>query len=300
VNQRWAYLLGNPVGHSVSPAMHNAAFQTLGIDATYDARLVAPEALEAEVSRLRDADCLGANVTIPYKQAVVPLLDHVDDESALLGAVNTIVRESDGSLSGTDTDALGLERWMRQLGISDAVAGRDTLVLGAGGAARATVLALVRCGARAVRVHNRSPARLKALVDDLGPRVSPVRLDCGALEVAASPAASPVGVLVNATSLGLLDRAPTVDPSWYGSGSWAIDLVYNPPETPFMRNAHAAGANAENGLGMLVHQAALAFERWTGQAPPMAAMEAAAVAALRTGAPETRALTSDPASGASL
>jgi shikimate dehydrogenase len=285
VSQRWACLLGNPVGHSLSPAMHNAAFRALGIDARYDARQVAADDLADAVTALRAADCLGANVTVPYKQAVVGLLDGVADAARQLGAVNTIVRMPDGTLCGSNTDGDGLERWLRDAGAAESVAHGDTLVLGAGGAARATVLALARCGARSIRVLNRTSARLDALVDDLRPHLGAVRLESGSLDLVAQPTDRPVDVVVNATSLGLVGRAPPVHPSWYASRpSWAIDLVYNPPDTAFMQAARSAGARAENGLGMLVHQAALAFELWTGQEPPVAILETAAMSALVTSA----------------
>src|SRR5437870_5470052 len=161
MSHRWACLLGQPVAHSLSPALHNAAFAALGMDAHYEARDVSPEGLCQAVAALRQVDCLGANVTAPHKQAVLALIDDLSDEVVVLGALNTIVNQS-GRLSGANTDARGLARWMRQAGIDPA--GRPALVLGAGGAARATVWALADLGARSIRVLNRTPHHAESLV----------------------------------------------------------------------------------------------------------------------------------------
>jgi shikimate dehydrogenase len=271
---RWACLLGHPVAHSHSPALHNAAFAALGIDASYEAWDVPPEpaAIARAVEALRRSNCLGANVTAPHKQAVLPLVDEVSDEVRALGALNTIVNH-EGRLFGANTDARGLARWMQEVSIEPA--GKPALVLGAGGAARAAVWALVELGAPRVRVLNRTPVRATELIDELAPHLRQVELVAGGLEEAAHPAAEPYGVVLNATSLGHHGQRPEVHPSCYSRDSVAIELAYNPPTTGFMVDAEAAGARAENGLGMLLHQAALAFERWTGQRPPMQVYEAA-------------------------
>ena len=263
---RRAYLLGQPVAHSLSPALHNAAFTALGIDATYAALEVTLEDLPRVVEGLRATECYGANVTAPHKQAVMSLLDDVREEALALGAVNTIVNR-EGVLSGGNTDAEGLARWMRQSGIQPS--GGSAVVLGAGGAARSAVWALAELGATSIVVLNRTVERAEALVTGLRPRLRATDLMWGDLREAAEPAPGPWQVIVNATSMGHHGSAPTVHPSWYSPDSVAIELAYNPPETGFMVAARSAGARAENGLGMLLHQAALAFERWTGQVPPM-------------------------------
>jgi shikimate dehydrogenase len=276
VSHRWACLLGQPVAHSLSPALHNAAFAASGMDAQYEAWDVSHDQLPATFERLRSADCLGANVTAPHKQAVIPLLDVVSATARALGAVNTIVNDH-GQLSGSNTDAAGLARWMRAAGIS--AGGERCLVLGAGGAARATVWALSELGASSILVLNRTLAHAEALVTALSGDIgsySGVELHAGGLSEAAGPSTAPWRVIVNATSLGHHGGAPLVHPSCYSRQTVAVELVYNPPETDFMVAARAAGARAENGLGMLVHQAALAFERWTGQPAPLGAYEAAA------------------------
>ncbi|MBV9579638.1 MAG: shikimate dehydrogenase [Chloroflexi bacterium] len=271
MTHRWACLLGEPVAHSLSPALHNAAFAALGIDAHYEARLVSYDELPDMVRQLRASDCLGANVTAPHKQAVIPLVDQLGEEVHALGVLNTIVNV-DGRLVAGNTDAAGLARWMRQSHIDPA--GHPAVVIGAGGAARSTVWALADLGATAVVVLNRTVERAQALITSLEPHLKSVDLMWGSLGEAAEPVRQPWRIVVNATSLGHHGSAPEVHPSWYSPDSVAIELAYNPPMTRFMVAAREAGARAENGLGMLLHQAALAFERWTGEAPPMAVYEA--------------------------
>jgi shikimate dehydrogenase len=276
VSHRWACLLGQPVAHSLSPALHNPAFAAAGLDAHYEARDVSPADLPAAVALLRAADCMGANVTAPHKQAMLALVDDLSEEARALGAVNTVINHG-GRLIGANTDAAGLARWMRLANIP--VLNQHALVLGAGGAARAVVWALFDLGANVVTVLNRTPSHAERLVDELHPhlRRSDPYFDLvwGELIQAAEPHEPACQVVVNATSLGHHGAAPDVHPSWYSPHSTAIELAYNPPETAFMVAARDAGARAENGLGMLLHQAALAFERWTGQAAPMGAYEAA-------------------------
>jgi shikimate dehydrogenase len=272
VSHRWACLLGQPVAHSHSPALHNAAFSALGIDANYEAWDVSPEGLNKAVEALRRSDCMGANVTAPHKQAAVAMMDEVSDEVRALGALNTIVNDG-GRLIGETTDARGLERAMRDAQIDPS--GSACLVLGAGGAARATVWALGSMGARSVLVLNRTPEHAQQLVTMLQPHFPHTVLTCGQLAQAAQPCTERLTLIVNATSMGHHGGAPEVHAGCYSPQCVALELAYNPPETGFMVAARAAGARAENGLGMLVQQAALAFERWTGQVPPAAVLEAA-------------------------
>lgn len=263
---------GSAVAHSHSPALHNAAFSALGIDANYEAWDVSPDGLNKAVEALRRSDCMGANVTAPHKQAAVAMMDEVSDEVRALGALNTIVNEG-GRLIGETTDARGLERAMRDARIDPS--GGNCLVLGAGGAARATVWALGSIGARSVLVLNRTPERAQQLVTLLQPHFPHTALACGQLAQAAQPCTERWALVVNATSMGHHGSAPEVHAGRYSPQCVALELAYNPPETGFMVAARAAGARAENGLGMLVQQAALSFERWTGQMPPAAVLEGA-------------------------
>ena len=179
MSHRWACLLGHPVAHSLSPALHNAAFSSLGIDAHYEAWDVAPHALGDAVARLRENDCMGANVTAPHKQAVVAHMDEVADEVLALGVLNTIVNQS-GRLVGGNTDARGLARWMQAARIDPA--GRPALVLGAGGAARATAWALAELQASSVCVLNRTIDRAQDVVRTLQPHLGSTELTWGALD----------------------------------------------------------------------------------------------------------------------
>ncbi|MBN1661146.1 MAG: shikimate dehydrogenase [Anaerolineae bacterium] len=267
--------MGWPVGHSVSPAMHNAAFAALGLSWRYEPLAVPPEDLAHAVERLAAEGWRGANVTVPHKEAVVGLLDDVDGPARTIGAVNTIVTRQ-GGLVGANTDAPGAMEALRQGGFEPA--GRRALVLGAGGAARAVVYGLLSAGC-GVTVHNRTPERAAMLARDLGGVGPPVvtasnlaDLDLGAFDL-----------LVNATSAGM---APHVAASPWPEAlpllaQWTVfDLVYNPAETRLLARARAAGARVVEGLPMLVQQGALAFRLWTGATAPVGVMDAAARHAL--------------------
>lgn len=267
-------LLGYPLGHSVSPAMQNAALRARGLDWRYEAWEEPPEALAEAVARLREPDWAGANVTVPHKQAVLPLLDEVEERARAVGAVNTLVNRS-GRLWGTNTDVEGFAADLARLGV--AVAGRPVWLLGAGGAARAVAAALAAQGAW-VSVLCRRLERGQALVRDLG-------LDAAVLpwEAASFAAAPPGALVVNATPLGMAPQAaacPWPEGVPLPEGAFVYDLVYNPRPTRLVARARAAGLGAADGLGMLVEQGARAFELWTGLDAPREVMWEAAEAAL--------------------
>jgi shikimate dehydrogenase len=277
---RRVVLLGWPVAHSVSPAMHNAAFRVLGLDWAYELRPVPPRGLAAAVESLRGARFGGANVTVPHKQAIIPWLDGIDDDARGIGAVNTVVPR-DGRLWGYNTDAGGFLTALDAAGFRPA--GRRGLLLGAGGAARAVAYALASAGCQ-VSIHNRTPQRARRLAADLADilpdalvGVLPAEMGLAGLE------AGDFDLLVNATSLGMWPR-PDASPWPEGQpipARWMVfDLVYNPLETRLLRQARAAGAQAIDGLGMLVHQGALAFTLWTGRTAPIDRMYSAALQAL--------------------
>jgi shikimate dehydrogenase len=271
-------LLGWPVTHSLSPAMHNAAARALGLDLVYVPLPVAPEAVGAAVRGLAALGFLGANVTVPHKQAVLPHLDHLDEVAQALGAVNTIVVAGDGApaLHGANTDAAGLLADLDEQGVT--IDRRDCLVLGAGGAARAAAYGLAKHGGH-VRVLARRPEQASQLVAALRSHVSAGALsahDWPELPALAADLDQPL--IVNATPVGMGQR-PGVSP-WPGripfpAGSFVYDMVYQPAETRLLRQARAAGCAGANGLGMLLHQGALAFELWTGLRPDIAAMRRA-------------------------
>lgn len=257
-------LLGHPIAHSVSPQIHSAAFQAVGVDAVYLGFDVGAAALEQTLAGLWAMDALGANVTVPHKQAVVPLVDDSTAEVELVGAANTLVRTGE-LLIADNTDALALEEVLAGLGVSS---GDPVVVFGAGGAARAAAVALGRRGA-AVTVS----ARRRDAADQV---LAVVRAAGGqTLGGQTSPKA-----VVNATPLGLHGEAlpqPFMD---LRGGQVALDLVYGSRPTPFLRAAAAGGAVTQDGLGMLVAQAALAFERWTDRPAPREVMQQAARRAL--------------------
>lgn len=291
-DRRWACILGQPVRHSLSPALHNAAFAAVGLDARYLLREASPAELPLAVAALRDPACLGANVTAPHKEAVIAHVDELSAAARMLGAVNTVVSKA-GRLAGHNTDAGGLVRWMDEAEI--ALAGGDALVLGAGGAARGAALALAQRGAACVRIANRTPARAAALAADLQSHVGDTRLEACDLAEARCPTTRPVAMVVNATSLSHEGGDPGVHATWYRAGATvALDLAYNPPDTLFLQAARAAGARTKNGLGMLVHQAVLSFACWTGIEPPVDIYYAAAAAALGLPAGASPGSTSAP------
>ena len=246
--------------------MHNAALEALGIDAQYVARDVPPAELAAALTDLRTSNAWGANLSIPHKEAVIPLLDSLSPEAKAIGAVNTIVAKN-GWLTGHNTDALGFMRALEQADLH--VRGTDVVVLGAGGAARAVAYGLRQAGAK-VAIWNRNPDRAYALAEELG-------LEAFLSDTLLPNAVRSASGLVNTTSVGLEqpDLSPIDDDLL--PINWVCDIVYRPLETRLLRVARQAGIVTVDGLGMLVHQGALAFEAWTGQPPDTKLMRAAAL-----------------------
>ncbi len=273
-------IIGHPVAHSLSPAFQQAAFDACGIDARYERWDTPPATLADRVRSLRAPDVLGANVTIPHKEAVLPLLDELDPFARLVGAVNVIlIRE--GRLSGWNTDGPGFLRALRDSAAFEP-AGRRFLVVGAGGAARGIAFALAEAGAAEVAVWNRSPVRAEALVSDLR-RAFPAA-SCEILPELTGLRG--FDAVVNCTSVGMEGSGSEgqlpFDPNETELHCLIVDIVYKPEVTPLLRAAEAAGRRVLGGLPMLVYQGALAFELWTGKPAPLDVMFAAARAALRT------------------
>ena len=251
--------------------MHNAAYEALGLDWAYLAFDVPPADLVAALEGMRRYGVLaGLSVTIPHKEATAAAMDRLSPLAEALGAVNTVVHEPNGTLRGENTDGPGFLRALRDDEGFDP-SGRRCLVVGAGGAARAIVKALADAGAAEVVVVNRTRARAEAVVA--------LAADCARVGVGGD--AGEADLIVNATPLGMAGGGHAgelpVDPADLGSGQLVVDLVPNPAITPLIDEARARGAVAVNGLGMLVHQAALAFRMWTGVDPPVAVMSAAAL-----------------------
>jgi shikimate dehydrogenase len=276
-------IIGCPVSHSLSPTMHNAAFAALGLDWVYVPFPVAPGELAAAIAGLKALGVAGFNVTIPHKVAILPLLDRIDPQADLIGAVNT-VSIRDGLLTGFNTDGIGLLAALSaKLGFTPA--GRSVLVLGAGGAARSAVASLSGAGAARVEVANRSPEKALELVGQLSARLPEAELGASPLERLSEPAfVSGFDLIVNTTSVGMAgDDFPGLE--LCGSGPAVYDMVYAPPVTPLLARARAVGLPAANGLGMLVAQGEAAFAIWTGVTPPAGCMERALGGNAPTGNP---------------
>jgi len=275
-------IFGFPVEHSLSPAMHNAAFKALGIDATYAKRAVAPDTLAAALKSFVADGFSGANVTVPHKEAVMALLDEVEPAARAIGAVNTIVREGD-LLRGCNTDARGLAESLREASVS--LQGARVVVLGAGGAARAAVVGLGQAGATSVVIAARRADRASALAAELR-EVATTHVRGTDMNEGLREALSKATLLVQATSATLASDpnagafAESIPVEVMPSDATVIDLVYKPRVTTLIQRAQHRGLRTVDGLGMLLHQGALAFSLWTKQPAPIDVMRAALLSQL--------------------
>lgn len=259
-------VLGDPVAHSLSPLMHNAAFAAAGINGAYLAFNVRD--LQGAVSGIRSLGIRGASVTIPHKVAVMAHLDNCEETATRIGAVNTIVNR-DGRLTGYNTDCRGA---IRALAGQTVLKGRNALILGAGGAARAIGFGMVEAGAR-VTIANRSVTRGERLAGDLGAEFVPL----------ADLKQTGCDTLVNATAVGMAPHAHgiPVPQGFLRPGMVVMDAVYNPVDTRLIKSARNMGCATIDGVAMFVYQGALQFELWTGMKAPLAPMRQAVVSALR-------------------
>ncbi|MEZ4863981.1 MAG: shikimate dehydrogenase [Caldilineaceae bacterium] len=275
-------VIGWPVSHSVSPPMHNAAFTALGLDWTYIPLPVPIEPatrIGEAVNGLRALGLRGANVTVPHKQEVMPHLDWLTPAAQAIGAVNTIRVEEDGRLSGDNTDARGFVADLRDHGVDPA--GQRAMVLGAGGSARAIVYGLAEAGCLSIAILNRTVEKAHDLAMEMRAHFPFCRLSGHALPDEVAVLAQEAQLVVNCTSLGMTPKVeglPWEEKVAFRPGQVVYDLVYNPPQTRLLQKATADGAQAIGGLGMLIWQGAIAFERWTGQLPPVDVMREAAEA----------------------
>jgi shikimate dehydrogenase len=279
-------LLGHPVAHSLSPALHAAAFEVTGQTGTYELIDCPPARLADAVARLRRGQFDGLNATIPHKEALVGLVDRLARSAAAVGAINTLVRTADGEVEGHNTDVEGLVSALEARWPDTPWRWHPVTVVGAGGAARAAVMAAVQLGASEVRVTNRTPDRATTLVADLRPAC-----DSPLVAHPVETAFTGTALVLQATSAGMgwspeqprwsalraraTERLATARPD-----AVVMDLVYRPSPTPWVEAARAAGHEAEDGLAMLVGQAAAAFACWTGVRPPIEPMRLAALGAL--------------------
>ena len=273
-------LIGDPVEHTMSPVMHNAAFKKLGLDYIYIPFRVRAEELARAVDGMRALNIRGFNVTIPHKVAVIPMLDGIGPIAEKIGAVNTVVNDN-GELTGYNTDATGFLQALLEQGVEPG--GNNVVVLGAGGASRAISYILAERDAH-LTVLNRqlemdwAVELARRIHEDLGKDVRVFELNSGNLKVALEGAA----ILINATSVGMSPNSEEspVPAELIKSDLVVFDIVYNPIRTKLLKEAEAAGARTGSGVDMLAWQGALAFEKWVGQPAPLDLMREEAVKAL--------------------
>jgi shikimate dehydrogenase len=279
-------VLGHPIKHSISPTMHNAALAQLAVREPdfnrwkYFRFDVPPEQLPQALDRLHAAGFHGLNLTVPHKILALDLVQEIDPEARRIGAVNTLRRTSAG-WRGYNTDGYGLACAL-QTELQAPLAGANVVLLGAGGAARGAAVECLRQGCASLWIGNRTHANLDTLLTRLRPLAGEIPLH--GFDPAAPPASLPArAVLINATSAGLKSADPApIDLRRLPAGLRVFDMIYNPPQTPLLRQAAELGFAHANGLAMLVHQGARSLEIWTGQPAPVATMLAAAQKALAT------------------
>lgn len=261
-------LIGNPVGHSISPFIHNTLAEKLGINLAYVAFKVESGEVETAVKGAYALNIKGMNVTVPHKQEVMGALVEVDELAKNIGAVNTLVRV-DGGYKGYNTDYLGIKRQLACGGID--IAGREVIILGAGGASRAVTFMCATTGASRVYLLNRSVDKAQKLADDVNVYVG---RDCvkampldGYRKLEGFGGSDKKYIVIQTTSKGLypdVEGTPIEDESFYDMVEAAVDIIFNPSETRFMRLCREHGARAYNGLEMLLYQGVAAFELWNG------------------------------------
>jgi shikimate dehydrogenase len=259
--KKWYAVIGDPISHSMSPTMHSQWFSELAIDATYIPLHVKKERLFEAVQSMKLLGASGWNVTIPHKEAILPLLDHIDSFAELMGAVNTVVVEEDGTLTGYNTDGIGFVNALEEaMGVPQKEA--SILLVGAGGAARGIAFALKRTGYKNISCSNRSLSNAERLIADIG------GLKAMSLEQAENDLAN-FDIIIQTTPAGMVSGQLDMPLSLKNLTSSAIvaDIVYNPLLTPFLADAKDRGARCLNGVGMFVHQGAFSFEKWTNRKP---------------------------------
>ena len=267
-------VIGAPVEHSRSPQMHNAALTKAGLDYVYVPFHVAEDAVAEAMHGFKALNVVGINVTLPHKQAVIPFLTSISREAELIGAVNTLTFTDEG-IHGENTDAPGFLRALEETGASVPV-GKDVVVLGAGGSARAIVVALALAGVRSVVIANRTVSKAVALADELSKKINvqeeighkTILKGMGLQDSRLPDTVIGCALLVNTASSSMDTTHPLlINPNWLQSSTTVYDIVYTPPMTTLLTAADEKGCPIVGGIGMLVHQGAIAFERWTGVEP---------------------------------
>ncbi|BAL82688.1 putative shikimate dehydrogenase [Selenomonas ruminantium subsp. lactilytica TAM6421] len=266
-------VIGWPIAHSLSPVLQNAAIEKAGIDYNYTALPVAPEKLAEAVTGLKALHYRGWNVTIPHKTAIMPLLDEIDEDARIIGAVNTVVNDN-GKLKGFNTDCLGFMGALTKR--QAAIKGKKVVLLGAGGAARAVIWGLIKAEAQEVVLGVRNPAKAESLAAEFS-RYGKVTV-CHWESEEFTQVLADCALLVNTTPLGMtpkVDACPPVDWSKVNPSAVVYDIIYTPAETLFLRQAREHGHVIINGEEMLAGQGAAALQLWTGCEPDLSCMQMA-------------------------
>lgn len=257
-------VIGDPISHTASPKMHNAAYLELGIDACYVAFKVDSDNVQKALDGIRTLGIGGINVTVPHKEAALPFLDEIDPLANAIGAVNTIINH-DGKLKGYNTDGLGFILSLQE-DKQYHVAGKTIAILGCGGSAKAIAYTLLLAKPAKLLLLNRTLSKAQTLAAQLPPVTTIESHPLDQTDILKN-----CDLIINTTSVGLapnLDDSPISDFSWAHEGQLVVDIIYNPPQTAFLRQAKAKGADTHNGAGMLAGQGMLAFEKFTGQSIP--------------------------------
>ncbi|MDE0011799.1 MAG: shikimate dehydrogenase [Candidatus Poribacteria bacterium] len=260
-------IIGDPIEHSRSPQMHNAAFAKAGLDYVYVPFHVRPDDLAHAIAGFKALNVVGINVTLPHKQAVIPYLTSISREAELVGAVNTLTFVDD-EIHGDNTDAPGVLRALEEEGDMSVPVGQEVVVLGAGGSARAVVVALALGGVASITIANRTVERAVSLAEEMQQKTNILMHGMGLADARLPDAVSRCMLLINTATASMDPTQPLlVSADWLQSNTIVYDIVYTPPVTPLMKAASARRCPTLGGIGMLVHQGAIAFEKWTGVTP---------------------------------
>ena len=266
-------IMGDPIAHTLSPVMYNAAFLALNKNCIYVAFKVGGNGLQQAVNGLRALGVRGGNVTIPHKEKIITYLDSISEEARLIGAVNTLYRDTDDRLCGANTDGPGFIEMLRKKE-PESLKMKSAVILGAGGSARAVAVSLVMAGIKEITLVNRAIEKAKVLADTLIKLGADVRcLNWNNPDLAAAVRES--RLIVNTTPLGMeprIEQMPALDPYWLSKNHLVVDLIYKPAETMLLAQAKKRGAKTMNGSGMLLEQAVLSFEIFSGSKAPVEVM----------------------------
>ncbi len=275
---KFAGLIGHKINYTLSPTMHNAGFNALGLNIVYLAFDIKPEDFGKAIDGLRALGVLGFNITIPYKEQIIPYLNSLSDDAKLIGAVNTVVND-DGKLNGYNTDGIGFLASLNNFGIT--LSGISVTLIGTGGAGRAVACMLAKAGVGRICLSDKMIERSELLKTEILMKFKGIEVITGSLEHI-ERWLKDTTLLINATPIGMKSVDPLlVNPDLLRGDMVVYDLIYTPTQTPLLKNAVEKGAKVLNGLEMLVNQGAAAFEIWTGESAPVELMRQAALSRIK-------------------